>query len=224
MRSRFGQGADWPLTYEELEPFYHEAEREIGVSADVEDQAYLGITFARRTTCSRCAGCRCRTSTRWSPGPRRDAGRARRRALELQVRAVPAGPQRDPEPGLRRRARATCRSGPSAPTRSRRASAARATTTASRICPVQAKYNAGKTLAKAAPERASRPAGPDGGLQGARRRDSGRVTEIEYSRYDRPDLAGVTPRERPRADVRAGRQRDRERPADAGLRPASRAG
>ena len=45
MASRFGQGLDWPISYEELEPYYREAEREIGVSADVEDQAYLGITF-----------------------------------------------------------------------------------------------------------------------------------------------------------------------------------
>jgi choline dehydrogenase-like flavoprotein len=45
MRTRFGQGEDWPISYEELAPFYTQAEREIGVSADVEDQAYLGISF-----------------------------------------------------------------------------------------------------------------------------------------------------------------------------------
>jgi choline dehydrogenase-like flavoprotein len=45
LRSRFGQAEDWPLTYDELEPYYREAEREIGVSADVEDQGYLGISF-----------------------------------------------------------------------------------------------------------------------------------------------------------------------------------
>lgn len=45
MQTRFGQGLDWPLTYQQLEPYYRQAEREIGVSADVEDQAYLGIAF-----------------------------------------------------------------------------------------------------------------------------------------------------------------------------------
>src|SRR5919199_2128224 len=45
MRTRFGQGADWPLGYDDLAPYYAQAERELGVSADVEDQAYLGITF-----------------------------------------------------------------------------------------------------------------------------------------------------------------------------------
>ncbi|HST82302.1 MAG TPA: GMC family oxidoreductase [Kineosporiaceae bacterium] len=45
LATRFGQGLDWPLGYDDLEPFYRQAEREIGVSADVEDQAYLGISF-----------------------------------------------------------------------------------------------------------------------------------------------------------------------------------
>src|SRR3954467_9106322 len=43
--TRFEQGVDWPLNYEQLEPFYQRAEKEIGVSADVEDQAFLGIDF-----------------------------------------------------------------------------------------------------------------------------------------------------------------------------------
>lgn len=46
IRTRFGVGADWPLGYRDLEPWYREAERELGVSADVEDQAYLGLEFA----------------------------------------------------------------------------------------------------------------------------------------------------------------------------------
>lgn len=41
MRSRYGVGLDWPISYRELKPYYEMAEREIGVSADVEDQADL---------------------------------------------------------------------------------------------------------------------------------------------------------------------------------------
>jgi choline dehydrogenase-like flavoprotein len=37
---------DWPLKYEHLEQWYGEAEKEIGVSADVTDQKYLEIDFA----------------------------------------------------------------------------------------------------------------------------------------------------------------------------------
>ncbi len=36
----YGQGVDWPISYEDLKPYYEMAEREIGVSANVEDQIY----------------------------------------------------------------------------------------------------------------------------------------------------------------------------------------
>lgn len=36
---------DWPIGYEELSPWYGEAERAIGVSADAAEQAYLGLSF-----------------------------------------------------------------------------------------------------------------------------------------------------------------------------------
>jgi choline dehydrogenase-like flavoprotein len=45
LRSRYGQGLDWPISYEDLMPYYRQAEFELGVSADVEDQAYQGIHF-----------------------------------------------------------------------------------------------------------------------------------------------------------------------------------
>ena len=34
VRSMYGVGADWPVSYEDLEPFYHEAERRIGVAGE----------------------------------------------------------------------------------------------------------------------------------------------------------------------------------------------
>jgi choline dehydrogenase-like flavoprotein len=34
LRTRYGVGVDWPIRYEDLEPFYGEAEREIGVAGD----------------------------------------------------------------------------------------------------------------------------------------------------------------------------------------------
>ena len=45
LRSRFGQGLDWPLKYKDLEPYYRKAEYELGVSGDVEDQDYGGLDF-----------------------------------------------------------------------------------------------------------------------------------------------------------------------------------
>jgi len=34
VKSLYGVGADWPVSYDELEPFYHEAERRIGVAGE----------------------------------------------------------------------------------------------------------------------------------------------------------------------------------------------
>lgn len=48
MRTQFGHGRDWPISYEELLPFYDAAERELGVSGDVDDQAELGVPFSER--------------------------------------------------------------------------------------------------------------------------------------------------------------------------------
>lgn len=44
-KTAYGQLADWPIGYADLEPWYRAAEAEIGVSADVAAQAYHGITF-----------------------------------------------------------------------------------------------------------------------------------------------------------------------------------
>ena len=43
LKTLYGQGEDWPITYEELRPYYEMAEWEVGVSADVEDQRYPGV-------------------------------------------------------------------------------------------------------------------------------------------------------------------------------------
>lgn len=45
LKTKYGVGEDWPLTYDELEPYYQEAEWSIGVSADKKDQEQHGIWF-----------------------------------------------------------------------------------------------------------------------------------------------------------------------------------
>lgn len=45
MRTRHGVGLDWPIGYKDLMPYYNRAEFEIGVSGDVEGQKALGIEF-----------------------------------------------------------------------------------------------------------------------------------------------------------------------------------
>ncbi|WP_293124081.1 NAD(P)-binding protein [Okeania sp. SIO1I7] len=45
LRKNYGQGLDWPISYEELQPYYRDAEYEIGVAGDVEEQKELGARF-----------------------------------------------------------------------------------------------------------------------------------------------------------------------------------
>ncbi|MEH1837444.1 MAG: GMC family oxidoreductase [Nostoc sp.] len=43
--SNYGQGLDWPIEYKELEPYYRKAEYEMGVCGDVDEQKRLGLEF-----------------------------------------------------------------------------------------------------------------------------------------------------------------------------------
>ncbi|KZN28510.1 hypothetical protein N480_10480 [Pseudoalteromonas luteoviolacea S2607] len=45
IKTKYGVGLDWPINYDDLMPFYQMAEREIGVSADVEEQGFYGIKY-----------------------------------------------------------------------------------------------------------------------------------------------------------------------------------
>ncbi|HYG79506.1 MAG TPA: NAD(P)-binding protein, partial [Pyrinomonadaceae bacterium] len=42
-RTTYGHGVDWPISYEDLKPYYEMAEREIGVSGSVEEQDIPGM-------------------------------------------------------------------------------------------------------------------------------------------------------------------------------------
>jgi choline dehydrogenase-like flavoprotein len=44
-QTEFGRGVDWPMTYDDLLPDYGRAEAALGVSADVEDQVFLTEHF-----------------------------------------------------------------------------------------------------------------------------------------------------------------------------------
>jgi choline dehydrogenase-like flavoprotein len=153
-RTRFGRGLDWPIDYDDLAPDYERAEWEIGVSADVSDQEHLGVTFRagydypmRRIPSSysdRLLGDAVNGMTVDLDGEQR----------ELLVRSTPAGRNSDPRgdykpvgavdhsegfrppgagQGLARNIGERCQGNSSCVP----------------ICPVQAKYNALKTLSKA---------------------------------------------------------------------------
>lgn len=194
-RSRFGHGLDWPIGYEDLAPDYERAEWEIGVSANVNDQAYLGITFREGYDYPMM-----RIPASYSDafiGAAVDGMTVQMGGVahELLVRSTPAGrnstPRGDYAPvgavdrgedfgppvmgqDLARNLGERCQGNSSCVP----------------ICPVQAKYNALKTLSKAA----------DTGRVTVMPRavasrvlvDGRRVTGIEYLRYDDPQSPAHT--------------------------------
>ena len=45
MKTIYGVGVDWPISYDELQPYYCQAEWALGVSANKEEQGHFGIWF-----------------------------------------------------------------------------------------------------------------------------------------------------------------------------------
>ncbi|MGW2486229.1 GMC family oxidoreductase [Streptomyces sp. NPDC001606] len=192
MRTLYGEGADWPLGYEDLAPYYNEAEREIGVSADVADQAYLGIAFDEGYVYPMKGlplSYLDRMVARDVDGMPVELDGERR---ELRVRPFPQGRNGIPNPAYDGGKGYMPRGAVSA-YQVEVGGRCQGNNNCVPLCPVQAKYNAGKTLALA--------------LQSGRvdlvaqavaykvhiDEHTRRVTEIEYRRYARPDSPGFTP-------------------------------
>ncbi|AWT41135.1 MULTISPECIES: GMC family oxidoreductase [Streptomyces] len=191
MRSLYGEGADWPLSYDDLAPYYSEAEREIGVSADVEDQAYLGITFdddyvfpMKGLPLSYLD----RTVAKDIDGMEVELDGVQRR---LRVRPFPQGrngianPDYDGGKGY-------VPQGAVSAYQVEVGERCQGNNNCVPICPVQAKYNAGKTLAVALRTGRVDMVGQAVAHKVHIDERTRRVTEIEYRRYDRPDSPGFT--------------------------------
>lgn len=189
-KSRFGRGLDWPLSYDDLAPDYERAELEIGVSADVADQEHLGVRFRPGYEFP---------MERIPPSYLDDwLGKALNetpielgnQTLKLQVRSTPVGRNSTPR-GSYKPVGAVDHGEGFAPPSAGQALArdlgerCQGNSACVPICPVQAKYNALKTLTKAVEQ---------GGVTvvsqavASRVLVSGRkVTGIEYLAYDSPD-------------------------------------
>jgi len=186
MRSLYGEGADWPLTYGDLAPYYSEAEREIGVSADVEDQAYLGITFDEDYV----------FPMKGMPLSYLDKMVAKDldgmpveldgERTQLRVRPFPQGRNGIPNPAYDG-GKGYVPKGAVSTYQVEVGGRCQGNNNCVPICPVQAKYNAGKTLAPAL-----RSGRVDLVAQAVAHKvtvddETGRVREIEYRRYKRPN-------------------------------------
>jgi choline dehydrogenase-like flavoprotein len=184
-QTRFGQGQDWPIGYDELAPFYVKAEREIGVSADVEDQAYLGIAF--------------------EPGyvfpmkglPLSYLDQLVARDVDgmtidldgeqhvLKVRGFPQGRNGVPNPAYDG-GEGFVPVGAVSTHQVEVGGRCQGNINCVPICPVQAKYNAGKTLAKAFQSGRVDLLAQTVASKVHIDTDTGRVTEIEYKTYRDP--------------------------------------
>ncbi len=64
------QVADWPISYDDLAPFYDEVERRVGVQGDRRLMPARTLSSRRANASSRCRRTRSRTQGRCSPRPR----------------------------------------------------------------------------------------------------------------------------------------------------------
>jgi choline dehydrogenase-like flavoprotein len=185
MRSRFGQGVDWPIRYADLMPYYSRAELELGAAADVEEQQYAGIafepgyvypmrkmpaTYLDSLVAQGLAGCEIEHGAERYPLTLRGIPQARNgipnAAYDHGRGYQPSGSvsAHQDEAGMRCQGNTNC----------------------TPICPVQAKYDARRTLAKALetgrvhfmPQAVASKVHVDSA--------TGRVSGIEYKRYDDP--------------------------------------
>jgi len=148
LRTKFGQAEDWPIGYDQMEPYYEEAERELGVSADVENQEYLGLKFRPGYVYPMRSMPLSYLDQRVNQGISGTKVRVAGEDYELRVRSFPQARNGIPNPaydGGKGFVPVEAVDTGQAEMGER----CQGNTNCVPICPVQAKYNSNKTLAKA---------------------------------------------------------------------------
>lgn len=148
MSTRFGHGPDWPLGYADLEPLYREAEREIGVCGEVADQSYLGVSFPQDYVFPMHGlpmSYLDQVVARGVDGTRVRVGADE---VSLRVRPFPQGRNGIPNPAYDR-GRGFRPVGAVSTHQVEEGERCQGNNNCVPLCPVQAKYHAGKTLASA---------------------------------------------------------------------------
>lgn len=185
MATRFGHGLDWPLGYDDLEPYYRQAEREMGVSADVEDQAYLGMTFPpgyvfpmRKMPLSYLD----QVVARGVDGMPVDLGGGQ---YSLRIRSFPQARNGIPNPAYDD-GKGYKTAGAVSTHQVEGGGRCQGNNSCVPLCPVQAKYHAGKTLAKALSTGKVDIVTQSVASRVHVDKETGRVSGIEYKRYHDP--------------------------------------
>jgi choline dehydrogenase-like flavoprotein len=184
LASRHGQGLDWPLGYDDLEPDYVRAEREIGVSADVEDQAFLGMTFQPDYVFPMHAMPLSYLDRVVAKGVDGMEVEVDGEPFELRVRSFPQGRNGVPNPAYDG-GKGFKPVGAVSTSQVEEGGRCQGNINCVPLCPVQAKYNAGKTLAKALQTGRVDLLGQTVASKVCVDPETGRVTELEYRCYDK---------------------------------------
>lgn len=148
LHSRYGVGRDWPLSYDDLMPYYAQAEREIGVSADVEHQQFLGMHFEPGYVFPMQELPLSYLDQVVAKGINGTFVELDGAQVELQVRAFPQGRNGIPNPHYDG-GKGFTPVGAVSTSQVEEGGRCQGNNNCVPICPVQAKYNAIKTLAKA---------------------------------------------------------------------------
>ena len=191
MASRFGHGLDWPIGYRDLEPFYRQAEREIGVSADVEDQAYLGITFPQGYEYPMRGLPLSYLDQMVAGGVDGMPVDLDGEHLSLKVRPFPQGRNGIPNPDYDGK-KGYVPVGAVSTSQVDQGGRCQGNNNCVPICPVQAKYHAGKTLAQALSSGKVDLLAQSVAYKVHTDPETGRVTHLEYRAYRDPRSAEYT--------------------------------
>ena len=185
-KRQFSRGVDWPLDYDELEPYYRMAEREFGVSGDVEEQRAIGVRFPPDYVYPMYKMPHSYLDQKVDEGLRGTRVELDGKQYDLKIRSFPQGRNGIPNPKYDGGKGFT----PVGAISTHQVDAGercQGNNNCVPLCPVQAKYHAGRTLSKAlqsgrvdilAQAVASRVHIDSG---------SGRVTTIEFKHYSDPD-------------------------------------
>ena len=148
MRSRFRHGLDWPIGYEALMPYYRKAEFEMGVSADVEEQAYHGIAFESDYVFPMRKMPESYLDKQIAKSLNGTEVRMAEETRTLQVRGIPQARNGVPNPGYNN-GEGYLPVGSVGLHQAETGDRCQGNTNCTPICPVQAKYDARRTLSKA---------------------------------------------------------------------------
>ncbi|MCG8054915.1 MAG: GMC family oxidoreductase [Candidatus Thiodiazotropha endolucinida] len=167
LKTKYGVGLDWPISYDDLQPYYSMAEYEIGVSGDLDEQKELGIPFEYNYNFPMKKIPPSYLDERVREGIDGTSVKMGGTSIELKLSTFPQGRNGEVNPNITYQSGAKCQgNGSCVP-----------------ICPYQAKYDARRTLnsipssnqVHLLPQAVASKVEVDA--------DSGRVLSIQYKHY-----------------------------------------